>query len=58
MRSNAVGVFTCSVPGEFDIFVPEAASSLSGGECLMHGLFGEIQISEEAHERRQNPDRF
>src|SRR3984893_12500034 len=30
----------------------------SGGECLMHGLFGEIQISEEAHERRQNPARF
>src|SRR5713226_7974579 len=29
----------------------------SGGECLMHGLFGEIQISEEAHERRQNPAR-
>jgi hypothetical protein len=27
----------------------------NGGECLMHGLFGEIQISEEAHERRQNP---
>ena len=25
---------------------------------LMHGLFGEIQISEEAHERRQNPARF
>src|SRR6516225_12382448 len=24
----------------------------------MHGLFGEIQISEEAHERRQNPARF
>jgi len=24
----------------------------------MHGLFGEIQISEEAHERRQNPVRF
>ena len=30
----------------------------SGGERLMHGLFGEIQISEEAHERRQNPARF
>src|SRR5215467_12148237 len=30
----------------------------SGGECLMHGLFGEIQISEEAHQRRQNPARF
>src|SRR5262249_50866888 len=29
-----------------------------GGECLMHGLFGEIQISEHAHERRQNPARF
>jgi hypothetical protein len=26
----------------------------SGGECLMHGFFGEIQISEEAHQRRQN----
>ena len=24
----------------------------SGGECLMHGLFGEIQTFEEAHERR------
>jgi len=24
----------------------------------MHGLFAEIQISEEAHERRQNPARF
>jgi hypothetical protein len=24
----------------------------------MHGLFGEIQISEEAHQRRQNPTRF
>src|ERR1017187_6572279 len=24
----------------------------------MHGLFGEIQISEEAHQRRQNPARF
>jgi hypothetical protein len=24
----------------------------------MHGLFGVIQISEEAHERRQNPARF
>ena len=24
----------------------------------MHGLFGEIQISAEAHERRQNPARF
>jgi hypothetical protein len=24
----------------------------------MHGLFGEIQISEKAHERRQNPARF
>src|SRR5262249_5363756 len=24
----------------------------------MHGLFGDIQISEEAHERRQNPARF
>jgi hypothetical protein len=24
----------------------------------MHGLFGEIQICEEAHERRQNPARF
>src|SRR5215469_7317001 len=24
----------------------------------MHGLFGEIQISEEPHERRQNPARF
>src|SRR5713101_2228404 len=30
----------------------------SGGECLMHGLFGEIQNSEEAHERRQNAARF
>jgi hypothetical protein len=30
----------------------------SGGECLMHGLFGEIQISEEADERRQNPAGF
>ena len=30
----------------------------SGSECLMHGLFGEIQISEEAHERRQNPARL
>src|SRR5260370_5542741 len=30
----------------------------SGGECLMHGLFGEIQISEKAHERRQNPAGF
>src|SRR5262249_12015731 len=29
-----------------------------GGERLMHGLFGEIQISEDAHERRQNPARF
>src|SRR5215468_12155637 len=24
----------------------------------MHGFFGEIQISEEAHQRRQNPARF
>src|SRR5262245_62152017 len=24
----------------------------------MHGLFGEIQISQEAHERRKNPARF
>jgi hypothetical protein len=24
----------------------------------MHGLFGEIQISEEMHERRRNPARF
>src|SRR5215472_14277983 len=24
----------------------------------MHGLFGEIQISEEPHKRRQNPARF
>src|ERR1700736_3582374 len=24
----------------------------------MHGLFGKIQISEEAHQRRQNPARF
>src|SRR5215472_15434892 len=24
----------------------------------MHGLFGEIQISEEAHQRRENPARF
>jgi hypothetical protein len=30
----------------------------SGGECLVHGLFGEIPISEEAHERRQNPSGF
>ena len=30
----------------------------SGSECLVHRLFGEIQISEEAHERRQNPARF
>ncbi len=29
-----------------------------GGERLMHGLFGEVQISQEAHERRQNPARF
>ena len=25
------------------------------GECLMHGLFGDIQIPKKAHERRQNP---
>ena len=30
----------------------------SGGECLMHRLFGQIQVSEEAHQRRQNPARF
>jgi hypothetical protein len=30
----------------------------SGGEGFMHGLFGEIQISEETHECRQNPARF
>ena len=30
----------------------------SGGECLMHGLFGEIEIAEETHERSQNPARF
>ena len=24
----------------------------------MHGLFGEIEIAEQAHERRQNPARF
>ena len=24
----------------------------------MHRLFGEVQVSEEAHERRQNPARF
>ena len=30
----------------------------SGGECLLHGLFGEVQISEEAHERREHPARF
>src|SRR5258705_9588853 len=29
-----------------------------GGECLMHSLFGEIQVSEEADERRQYPARF
>src|SRR5215471_8224638 len=30
----------------------------SDGECLMHGLFGEIQISEKAQKRCQNPARF
>src|SRR5687768_17159833 len=30
----------------------------SSGECLMHSLFSEIQISKETHERRQNPARF
>ena len=29
-----------------------------GSERLVHGLFGEIQISEEAHERRQHPARL
>ena len=24
----------------------------------MHGLFGEIEIAEQAHQRRQNPARF
>jgi hypothetical protein len=24
----------------------------------MHGLFGKIEISEQAHQRRQNPARF
>ena len=30
----------------------------SGGECLVHRLFGQVQVSQQAHERRQNPARF
>ncbi len=30
----------------------------SGSERLVHRLFGEVQVSEKAHERRQNPARF
>ena len=30
----------------------------SGGEGLMHRLFGEIEIAEEARKRSQNPARF
>src|ERR1700736_1718248 len=29
-----------------------------GSESLVHGLFGEIEIPEQAHQRRQNSSRF
>src|SRR6185312_8224251 len=29
-----------------------------GSESLVHGLFGEIEIAEQAHQRRQNSARF
>ena len=29
-----------------------------GSESLMHGLFGKIEIAEQAHQSRQNPARF